>query len=312
MAGIGIITNPHSKLNKRNPYRQRLLSYIAGESGTVEITQNLDELSLVAKKFCAKNISILAINGGDGTISKTLTALIHCYQDQAKPLPKIAVLKGGTINMLAKNLKIKGSPEQILYNIIEHYSSGQKLNTVSLDTLKIADQYGFLFASGTSARFLKEFYKNKTGHLGSLLLVLKIALSGVFNTTLFKSIVKMEPIKAIIDHQKRYNIKSLSVLASTVEKIPFGFRLFPKKLNKAKTFQSLNIDLNERSIITKLIPLFVIAPSWTQKGKVRYNQKRLELIGNPRIEYTLDGELFTSSSAAVVIERGPTLEFLAI
>ena len=59
-------------------------------------------LKRVAADFRQSKIEILAINGGDGTISKTLTAFINEYGDE--PLPKIAILKGGTINVVERTL----------------------------------------------------------------------------------------------------------------------------------------------------------------------------------------------------------------
>src|SRR5687768_275022 len=108
MSGIGIITNPHSKLNKRNPRRAELLGYIVGERGQLEITNTLADLERVAHEFREKKIHTLAISGGDGTICRTLTALIHAYGEV--PLPRVALLRGGTINVLANNLGIKGAP----------------------------------------------------------------------------------------------------------------------------------------------------------------------------------------------------------
>src|SRR5438128_2499711 len=102
MSGIGIITNPHAKLNKRNPSRTALLGYILGQQGQLEVTNSLEDLSRVACEFRDQRIGILAINGGDGTISRTLTAFIHEYD--GLPLPKVVLLRGGTINVLAKNL----------------------------------------------------------------------------------------------------------------------------------------------------------------------------------------------------------------
>ena len=103
MSGIGIITNPHSKQNKRNPSRSQLLSYILGKQGQMEVTQSLDDLAQVAEKFKKNEIEILAINGGDGTISQTLTAFHKVYGDTK--LPKIAILPGGTMNVRSEDEK---------------------------------------------------------------------------------------------------------------------------------------------------------------------------------------------------------------
>ena len=63
MSGIGIITNPHSKLNKRNPNRTALLGYILGAKGQLEVTNTLADLGRVARDFKDKGITTLAING---------------------------------------------------------------------------------------------------------------------------------------------------------------------------------------------------------------------------------------------------------
>src|SRR4051812_22856783 len=119
MSGIGIITNPHSKLNKRNPARMSLLGYILGAKGQLEVTNTLEDLGRVARDFKEKGVTILAINGGDGTICRTLTAFIKEYGETGTPLPQVALLRGGTINVLANNLRIKGSPEQVLYRLVD-------------------------------------------------------------------------------------------------------------------------------------------------------------------------------------------------
>ena len=117
MAGIGIITNPHAKSNKQDPFKQETMSYLLGKQGDFRITKSLDELKTVAKEFLENNISVLAINGGDGTIMRTLTIFKEIYKDH--PLPLVAVLPGGTANVLAQNLKIKDSPELCLMKLVE-------------------------------------------------------------------------------------------------------------------------------------------------------------------------------------------------
>ena len=115
----------------------------------------------MASDFKEHGIKILAINGGDGTISQTLTAFIKAYD--GAPLPKIAILRGGTINVLAENLGIKGSPEQVLYRLIERHSINNLTVTRKISTICIEGQHGFLFGNGTTAGFLELFTKIKLG-----------------------------------------------------------------------------------------------------------------------------------------------------
>ena len=181
MPGIGIIANPHSKLNKRDPRRYKILSYIAGEQGNLKTTNNFNELEDAAREFYQKNISILAISGGDGTISRTLSVFIKIYGQ--KKLPQIAILGGGTINVLAKNLGQQNTPEKNLYKLIEKFSSGEKIKYTMKNCLQVDKvNYGFLFANGTTANFLNEYYKNKNNALGALMLILRLGVSSLYSS----------------------------------------------------------------------------------------------------------------------------------
>ena len=61
MAGIGIISNPHSKTNKGNSSRQDVFSYLLGQRGKAVSTKNLLELKQAAINFRTQDIDILAI-----------------------------------------------------------------------------------------------------------------------------------------------------------------------------------------------------------------------------------------------------------
>ena len=310
MAGIGIIANPHSKLNKRNPRRQHLLSYIAGEKGRLEVTNNLDELRKVAQDFRRRAIKIVAINGGDGTISRTITAFIDAYQEE--PLPKIALLGGGTMNMLADNLGFNGSPEENLFRLIEQHSLLEEENVFPLNTIKIGSDYGFLFADGTSARFLSEFYKNKTGAVGSAGLVAKAALSALVNGSLFRRIVKGDMVSISPNDHESIKVLSLSVLVSSVPKIPHGIKMFPEISQGERGFNVLCINLKAEEVVRKFFQTLLYKPYREGYGKIRFCSSGLQIKYENPMPYTLDGELFLAESGAIKLEKGPEIQFLKI
>ena len=308
MAGIGIIANPHSKLNRRNPRRQKLLSYIAGERGRFELTNDLNELNAVARDFRDREIQILAINGGDGTISRTLSAFINVYGDQ--PLPEVALLRGGTINMLADNLGIKGTPEHNLFCLLEGHSSDEVFRKQALRSLKINQDYGFLFANGTSARFLEEFYKNKTGPVGSFKLIARIALSYLVKGKLYRAIVRNEKVALEEGSGRSFEHGSISVFCSTVPKMPLGSLLFPDALRDQTLFQVVSITLSEPELVRHMIPSFMLFPSRPGKSKTRFSASRLKVSYESPQVYTLDGELYHSQDGHVEVSTGPLITFL--
>lgn len=311
MAGIGIITNPHAKSNKRNPERSKLLSYIAGSRGTLEVTNNLDDLRKVAKQFAEKDIDTLAINGGDGTISRTLSAFIQEYN--GKNLPDIAILRGGTVNVLAENLNIHGSPEQILYKLVEGHSLRAYMGTVELNTLCINGHYGFIFANASSYRFLEVFYNNKTSYLGSILLFFKVLASYFVNGPLYQRVVKEDLFTLRADDREPLNIATPLAFCSTVELLPLKIKAFPLALKDPTQFQFLSI-LSTPKNIPWVIPHFIFNLNSKRPYKVEFLCKNLSISANSREEnaYTLDGELFIPDSANINISLGPKIRFIIV
>lgn len=310
MPGIGIISNPHSKLNRKNPQRHEYLTYIAGEEGHVAVTETLEDLSKVARDFKRRDIKILAINGGDGTVSQTLTAFINVYEQ--KQLPKIAILRGGTINVLAQNLGIKGTPEQVLYRLIEKHSVEKINDAIRLSTIIVNGQHGFLFGNGTAANFLELFYKNKTGPVGTLTLTTKVLLSKLFGHKLFDQIATSSPTYISVDGHEKPEFASISTLIASIPRMPLGFKLFPKTSRNANTVQLVSYTGDPRKNIFKALFDLFIRPTKPSDVKIDYSGKSFLVRNRKPTAYTLDGELFYPKCNAITIELGRELEFIIV
>lgn len=311
MPGIGIISNPNSKKNRKKPKRHQYLSYIAGEDSYSAITYSLQELTQVAKDFKQRNIKILAINGGDGTLSQTLTAFIDVYGDEA--LPKIVPLRGGTINFVAENLGIKGSPEQILFRLIESYSQPNKtLRSKFVKSIEVEGQHGFLFANGTCAYFLELFYQNKTGPLGSALLLLKILASRLFNKSYFSRVVRTQKTSLQIDEQSLDEHESLSVLIASFNRMPLGLKLFPSAGQNDFEAQLVSYTAKPLEAAYKVPFDLIIRPGHTSNVKITACGQRFKVATKTPTPYTLDGELFYPEKKGLEVKTGKTLEFIIV
>ncbi len=309
MAGIGIITNPHSRLNKANPNNIKVLGYILGTQGRLEVTNTLDDLSRVALQFKEQGISILAINGGDGTVSRTLTAFIKVYGSH--PLPKIALLRGGTMNVIALNLGLKGSPDQLLATLVEAYSTGEDLPTTHLSTLQIGDSYGFLFGTGVAYDFLLEYYQRKSGPLGAFFWCLAVWFSGWFQGKLYKKIMKEKTINIVREDNVQVRQKTISLLCSTVRKMPLGYPLFYKLKDVRRKIQCVSFTITPKDAIWKF-PLIMIKGKHASKvDKYDLLTDQLRLSSDEPIGYTLDGELYPGQGS-LELKLGPEVEFVSI
>lgn len=310
MAGIGIITNPHSKLNKRNPKRSKLLSFIAGSRGKLEITNNLEELRRVAKNFKANQIETLAINGGDGTISRTLSAFIQEYGSQK--LPEIAVLRGGTLNMLADNLGISGNPELNLYKLVKGHALKDYMDTVELDTLRVDNNYGFLLANASSVRFLEEFYRRKTTALGSVFLILRALISFCTLRITYNRIVKDQLFTLSAKGQAPIRFYSPIIFCSTVQRLPLRVPLFAL-LKGRRGFQSTSILSLANRVPFDLLNFLLSRPAAKKK---RLDILKAELTvkaeSSSLASYTIDGELFYPEKETIRVALGPRIRFIIL
>lgn len=312
MSGIGIITNPYSKLNKRNPKRAELLGYILGQQGQLEVTKSLEDLGRVAREFRERKIEILAINGGDGTISRTLTAFVSEYEAAGVPLPKVALLRGGTINMLAGNLAIKGAPEQILYRLVEAHSSGVAYETVQIPTVKVEGNYGFLFGNGVGAYFLQEYYKKKSGPFGAALWIFFVFASRLFGGKMYYRVARDMQLSLAADGEPPIGHSTVAVFAATVRKMPLGYPLFKRNKPGSDHFQTVSFAFPAKDAIWKLPAIMVKNQDGSHSGKLNLVSRSLTIEAEQPFDYTLDGELFVSKDRRLTVTMGPRIEFVAI
>lgn len=154
---IGVVFNPRAGRNKRDPAAAERMRRRLGSHGVVSEPRSLDELSQCAEDFRKQGVDVLAIAGGDGTNHVTLTHFAAVYGDS--PLPKLALLRGGTMNTVADSLRIpKGKPEGLLDRLLRTYVDRPSVDTVEVSTLAIGENLGFLWGLGVVPAFLKEYY----------------------------------------------------------------------------------------------------------------------------------------------------------
>ena len=309
MPGIGIITNPYSKLNKRNPRRKHLLGYIVGEHGNLTITNSLEDLSRAAEKFKSSRVEVLAISGGDGTISRTLTAFHQVYGNE--PLPKIAILGGGTINVLKSNLGLKGTPEQILYRLTQAFGTNDQLESKRLHAIDVDGNLGFLFGNGISSSFLEKYYEHKSGPIGAAWWVLRVWFSSLFQGKLFRDIIQDWDFSLLRADGSSHRQRGVAVFCSTVRNMPLSIPLFTKLGDNEDSFQTICFGIRAKAILWQL-PLSLLLPKKLNRLQTSFMTNKLEVTSSTKQNYTLDGELFLADGKTVSVGLGPELDFVTI
>jgi diacylglycerol kinase family enzyme len=309
LPGIGIITNPNSKANKRDPSKSALLGYILGQQGQLAVTNCIEHLHQVAHSFKDSKIEILAINGGDGTISQTLSAFVGAYGSE--PLPKIALLRGGTMNVLASNLGIRGTPERLLFHLVERYSASKIPAPISLQSLDVNGRIGFLYADGVAYRVLDEFYRNKSNAFGAILLVLRLAGSSLTQGNLSKKIIKSQDIEIESEGLGRRKISSTMLFVSTIDRMPLGLKLFPHARSSPGRFQVVDVISAPERLLFDLPKIIQKSELGDTDQRISFCSPRLSIKSHDTYNYSVDGELYTSPvNEEVIIKMGPKFEFI--
>jgi len=106
---VGLISNANSGRNRKQLAAVEALLARHPHVHHV-VTHRLEELDLALQDFASQQLPVVAINGGDGTLSQLLTGLLK--HQAYKPL--VVMVPGGTANMHVEDIGRKGKLLKLL------------------------------------------------------------------------------------------------------------------------------------------------------------------------------------------------------
>jgi diacylglycerol kinase family enzyme len=307
MPGIGIIVNPYSRGHRLDPTRADRLGFIVGEKGSCHTTRDLNEVEQLAREFKAYQIDILGISGGDGTNHKTLSTFLKVYGDQ--PLPKIAFLRGGTMNNLANCLNIRGAPEKILSDLILKYHEDLPFAETELGMIKVNDSFGFLFGMGLVSRFINKYEEHENGDptpWHAFKLLTRTAASALFQTKTSVDMCERFDAKITVDGKPAPFINYTMILAGTMEELGFNFRPLYRARQETDRFQLVAVSTTPLKLLFTFPQAFL---GRTSNSEYYYDIMAREVIielGEDQ-HYTIDGDT-PEKSNKICISMGPKLK----
>ena len=309
MPGIGIIVNPHSRDHKLDPSKAERLGFIVGDKGSCHTTKDINEVEELARDFKNHKIEILGISGGDGTNHATLTTFLKVYGND--PLPKIVFLRGGTMNLLANCLQIKGAPEKILSNLILTYHEDKPFKETELNMLKVNNLYGFLFGTCAVSNFMNKYNSRKNGDptpWRAFKLLSKTTLSALFNTNFSLRLFERVDVKITVVGKpapfKNYNL----IIAGTIEELGFGFKPLYNARKEHGKFHMLSASTTPRKLLSTLPHTFFSSlPKSEDFFDVCASNVTIEF--EKPFEYTVDGDM-PEPSTKIEISTGPKLKVI--
>ena len=310
---IPVFVNPNARANRRNPRLAARLQTIVGGDGRVLAPRSLDELGQMAGALRADRPAAIAIHGGDGTLHKTLSALISAWQEA--PLPPVAILCGGTMNVVAASLGLQERPAVMLTQLVASLRAGRPLETLRKRTVKVSDRsgarYGFIFGNGLLANFLTEYYgPNGYGPMRAVWIVLRCIASALVRGPFARRLFRRFEGEVKVDGQPLSWPNFASIGAATVREVGLGFKLNDRAHDDPDRFGVLAIHAGPLALLPDL-PAVHAGRGISPERAFSTVASTLEVSSRPesQMTYTIDGDLY-HTSAPIHVAVGPVIEFV--
>lgn len=303
LGGIAVITNPYAKTNKRLPGRYEDFKSIIGDSGTVYQTENMSHLYKVCRELAENPPSLLCICGGDGTMHKVCTALIHACMKASRPVPKLMFLVGGSMNTIRVNMGYKKQKaDDELTQVVSKHRGGKEFRTRRQNLLGVNDHFGFIFGNGFAVNFLEEYYgENGIGGPKRAMSITLQAISSILGKGQMYQRLKRQYRADVLIDGKPAGLDSYSVvLAGTMENVGIQFRPLYRANEHPDKFHALISSNTPGDFITQVHRVY---KGGKLKGEHHIDTLAKELVikADKPLGYQLDGELYKDTEVKVTM-----------
>ena len=282
------------------------MGFIVGDRATCHATDDLGQVRELANKFKSRDIDILGIAGGDGTIHQTLSIFIEVYGK--KPMPQVALLRGGAMNNMASQLGINGSPERILSNLILKYHKGEPFNETKINMIRVNGSYGFSLGAEVVERFIKDYNKMAVSPMwahGAWLLI-RLSISALYQGRLAQRLCQRVGCRILIDGRPTPFKNYTMIVIGTQRTLGLGFRVLYRANSEKGRFQILGVSATPRQIVG-MYPRTLLARPIKSESVVDEMASHVVLEFDQPTPYSIDGDIVTPRTNRVEITTGPLI-----
>ena len=205
---IAVVSNPQSGHNRHKGIG-KFEALIAAHGAASAQAVGFDEMEAALKTLAAARPEILVINGGDGSVDMAVNLMRN--QKIFEKEPALALLKGGTTNLIHRDVGLRDRPGRALKRILS-----RDLRVVERRPLEIRragnDEvlYGFFMGTGAVPRAIEEarktlHSKGLRGHAGEVLMLASVLARLRFKRDLEGDAV-LSPAPLMIDDAEKQHI----------------------------------------------------------------------------------------------------------
>jgi diacylglycerol kinase (ATP) len=288
---IVVFVNPLSRANRRNPRLAARLAEAVGDAGRMIAVSSLEALDAEARALAAAPPAIIAVHGGDGTLHKTLTALIRAFGE--RPLPPLAILGGGTMNVVSSSLGIRVRAIPFLRRLAAGQRAGRAVLTIPRRCIQVGDHFGFVFGNGLLANFLVEYYGGEGyGPARALWLMTRLFFSALVGGPFVRRVFRRFRGRVLVDGTPLKFPDLMAIGAGTVREVGLGFKLYHRADDDPHRFAVLAIHAGARALVPDLLAVRTgrgISPARAFSAVASVLDIEPIDAGAP---YTIDGDLY--------------------
>jgi hypothetical protein len=225
-------------------------------------------------------------------------------------LPRVSLLRGGTMNNVTDSFAIRGTPMRILGQLCAAVTSGSEPKLLRRAMLRVEDgetaRLGFIFGTGLMANFLKAYYaEGETSPWTAAWMAAKVCGSVAVQGSLFEKLSDKERHIIHADGELWLDKELFCLMCATTEQIGLGLSPFTSAGRHPDRFCALALEGPMLSIVTALPAIWRAAPM-TMRGFEERLMQRLDLQLPRKFDYTIDGDLYVAER--ISLSMGPVLE----
>lgn len=314
---VGVIRNPFSKRNRDDRRHSRKSDWTNRDILYAE-PDTPEALLAALQEFARREVDLLAVDGGDGTVREVLTALPRAHDDFR---PVLAVLPSGNANMIAADVGVGArgphAVERLAQDAREGRLAGRVRRRFPLEVHRPGHNDGpirgmfFGAAAFTDATVLaRSTHRFGANHGLDVMVTLAAALTEALSEQGRQRWLAGRPMSLGLDDAAPSEGGRALFLATTLHQLILG--MWPFWGDESKTIRYLDIAEHPNRIGAAILPMLCGRPAdWMPDEGYRSGsagEMRLTLSDS----FIVDGERFEPPACGgeLIVRSGAPIDFI--
>lgn len=316
---LALIHNPRSRKNRRDGRTfARQAQQLLGAAFLVPSSH--DEMNLMVQDLARRDVRVVAINGGDGTVSDVMTAIARTYPLDS--LPDLAIFPSGNTNLIAQDLGFSHRGIEALQQLCGKASDLVRTLRCPLQVTWPDGEHemrlGMFHGSSGYARAISIAHSPHVVRYAPHNLAVGVTLIGAFGSLLRKqqreAWLDGDRLRLVGDGgETLYDGRSFLFLATALEKLNLGIWPFWNTAGaRSEGLHFLTVaDHPGRLLQATWALLRGWAPGWLRASSDYRSGRAKELLLKCESDFVLDGERFSPGNEhTILLSEGPAFGFL--